>query len=81
MGFPPPLVEGEEVQWFGGSGSGVRSFALYGITKVHIVDAETWRTRCGVRIARRSKRTSPTVLDSRCKRCSTKVPAKPIDGA
>lgn len=68
--MPPQLVAGDEIQWFGGSGSGVRSYALHGITTVHIVGAETWKTRCGRMIAKRSKRTMPTSLDPRCKQCA-----------
>jgi len=61
----------KRVQWYGSSGSGVRSWALYGITKVHLVADDAYVTLCGRRVPRASKLITPDDPDkgNDCKRC------------
>lgn len=61
----------DQVQWAQSHGCGVRSWAYYGIGKVHYRDPGTVRTLCGVKIPK------PSVLfatvdkeeEAICKRC------------
>jgi hypothetical protein len=63
----------EEVQWYGSSGSGVRSWKLYGVTRVHLLDAaRPGRTLCGVKVPRPSKQIVPESKDPRCLRCAAR---------
>jgi hypothetical protein len=62
-----------EIQWYsGGSGGGVRSWALYGVSKVHLW-SESGRTLCGLAVPPPSKRLYPDLTDARCKRCAKKA--------
>lgn len=65
----------DRVQWnSGGSGVGVRSWALYGITKVHLTD-DGHTTLCGVSINRRNRFPSPDKPEqgNDCRRCERKA--------
>jgi hypothetical protein len=79
----------DEVQWFRGSGSGVRSAALYGITKVHLaVPYPAFRTDrratvyietlCGVPVPGENRRIRPDDRDARCRRCAAIAAARGV---
>lgn len=61
------------VQWHRGSGSGVRSWKLYGITKIHLALEGDNRTLCRRLIPRRSLRLSPDRRDEVCLQCERYV--------
>jgi len=64
-----------EVQWYGSSGGGVRSYRLYGVTLVHLRITDERTTLCGRSVARRSKWTYPSADDRRCRICAKRAAA------
>ena len=69
-----------EVQWCAGYASGVRSWAAYGITLVHLSD-DMRETLCGQRLPREPFRWSGVSVDGRrCKKCSAKLSARSAAG-
>lgn len=69
-----PEDEYIEVMWYsGGSGGGTHSWALYGVSKVHLVRADDpmRRVLCGARSGRARRRSiKPAPTDERCMRCA-----------
>lgn len=63
----------EDVQWYSGHrGAGVRSAALYGVTRVHRRTIGHARTLCGRRLPFpfASREVRPYPHDFRCRQCS-----------
>jgi hypothetical protein len=60
-----------EVQWYsGGSGGGVRSWMLYGVSRVHLVRAGEYDTLCDAPRGRARRRTiTPDAGSPRCLKC------------